>query len=216
MTAMLRSAGALRSDTIRTAYARLARYYDVAFGPALAPARATAVRTINALPGTEVLEVGVGTGLALPQYAPQKRITGIDVSADMLAKAQNRIARQRLSNVRALYEMDAQSTGFAKGQFDIAIAMFVASVVPDPRALLGEMRRIVKPGGTLLFVNHFAGDRAWPAWWRQRSGALTAKLGWRAEFRLEDMFDAADLHVATRVPQWPLGFFQLIALPQPV
>jgi phosphatidylethanolamine/phosphatidyl-N-methylethanolamine N-methyltransferase len=210
-----RDVDVLTPEAARLAYARLARCYDLLFGPLLSPARTTAIRAINALPGRDVLEVGVGTGLALPKYAAEKRVTGIDVSSDMLAKARERTARRGLSNVQSLYEMDAQATNFGDGQFDVAVAMFVASVVPDPGALLMEMRRIVKPGGTLLFVNHFA-RQGGPAWWREISGALSAKLGWRAEFRLEDIFSPSDLAGASRIALKPLGFFQLVELRQPV
>jgi phosphatidylethanolamine/phosphatidyl-N-methylethanolamine N-methyltransferase len=196
----------LRLEAVRAAYARLATYYDVVFGPLLGPARSAAIHAVNALPGRDVLEVGVGTGLALPKYSLEKRVTGIDVSADMLVKARARAEKLGLVNVQSIQEMDAQATSFSDGQFDIAVAMFVASVVPAPKALLAEMRRIVKPGGTLLFVNHFASG---PGWWQDIADALTAKLGWRADFRLEDIFDDADV---ASVPLWPMGMFQLVEL----
>jgi phosphatidylethanolamine/phosphatidyl-N-methylethanolamine N-methyltransferase len=212
MATIARRAEILRSEAIQTAYARLARYYDVLFGPLLAPARLKAVHAVNALPGAEVLEVGVGTGLALQSYAGAKRVTGIDMSSDMLLKAKERAFRRRLANVQALYVMDAQAMNFQDGRFDIAVAMFVASAVPDPHALIAEMRRVFRPGGMLLFVNHFTRENGGPAWWRQGSGALTAKLGWRADFRPEDIFDPVDLTHASFVPLWPFGFFQLVKL----
>ena len=115
-----------------------------------------------------MLEVGVGTGLALPHYDSEKRITGIDLSAEMLARARDRVKVSGLTNVEALLEMDAEQTGFPDGSFDIAVAMFVASVVPHPRKLLLEMRRVVRPGGHILFVNHFAAERG-PRWWAERA-----------------------------------------------
>lgn len=214
MTTAARQVEGLKPEAIRSAYARLARYYDAVFGPVFAPARAAAVRAVNALPGKEVLEVGVGTGLALPQYLPEKQVTGIDVSFDMLAKARARSAKLGLKHVRSILEMDAQSTSFADDQFDIAVAMFVASVVPDPHALLSEMRRVVKPGGTLLFVNHFA-RMGGPEAWRNGVSQMTAWLGWRADFRLTDIFSQEDLAGARCLPAQPLGFFQLVELRQP-
>ncbi len=213
MSAITRRMEALKQESISSAYARLARYYDLVFGPLLGSARNAAIRAVNALPGRDVLEVGVGTGLALPKYRSEKRITGIDMSCEMLMKARQRTAERELANVEALLEMDAQATGFADGRFDIAVAMFVASVVPDPRALLKEMRRVVKPGGTLLFVNHFARTNG-PAWWQDFAATATARLGWRGDFRPEDIFDASDLARASRVPQIPLGLFQLVTLPR--
>ncbi len=210
MTIAARQFEGLRPQAIKTAYARLSKYYDVLFGPLLRPARLAAVKRVNALPGTEVLEVGVGTGLALPHYSAGKRIVGIDMSADMLAKARLRAAR--LPNVRAVLEMDAQATNFADGQFDIAVAMFVASVVPDPRALLAEMRRVVKPGGSVLFVNHFAGETGVPEWWRRATEAVSRRVGWRADFRMRDIFKAGDLAGSSVVPMPPLGLFDLVEL----
>ena len=122
-------------------------------------ARRRAVALVNQLPGRDVLEVGVGTGLALPYYATDRRITGIDLSAEMLAQARKRVADREIPNVAALREMDAEATDFPDASFDTAVAMFVASVVPHPRALLAEMRRVVRPGGNILFVSHFAADK---------------------------------------------------------
>jgi phosphatidylethanolamine/phosphatidyl-N-methylethanolamine N-methyltransferase len=152
----------------------------------------------------------VGTGLALPHYSPRKLITGIDVSAHMLVKAQARAAE--LENVQAVLEMDAQATSFDSGQFDIAVAMFVASVVPNPKALLAEMRRIVKPGGCILFVNHFAEDQGVPEWWRRATEMVSVRIGWRADFRLRDIFDDEDISYASIVPMRPFGFFDLVEL----
>jgi len=158
---------ALDADSVRAAYRRWAGVYDTVFGGVSAFGRRRAVEAVNALPGLHVLEVGVGTGLALPHYSRAKRITGIDLSAEMLAFARLRVKSSGLVNVEALLEVDAEATGFEEGSFDIAVAMFVASVVPNPRLLLAEMRRVVRPGGHLLFVNHFAAERG-PRWWAER------------------------------------------------
>jgi phosphatidylethanolamine/phosphatidyl-N-methylethanolamine N-methyltransferase len=210
MSVATRQFEGLRPQAIQEAYARLSKYYDMLFGPLLGPARLAAVRAVNFLPGRDVLEVGVGTGLALPHYGRDKRVTGIDVSAAMLAKARVRAAG--LANVQAVLEMDAQATNFADGQVDIAVAMFVASVVPDPKALLAEMRRIVKPGGSILFVNHFAEEDGVPGWWRRATEMVSAKIGWRADFRLRDIFDEDDISHASIVPMQPFGFFDLVTI----
>jgi phosphatidylethanolamine/phosphatidyl-N-methylethanolamine N-methyltransferase len=210
MSVSTRQFEGLRPQAIQEAYARLCKYYDLLFGPLLAPARLAAVQAVNRSAGRDVLEVGVGTGLALPHYGSEKRVTGIDLSADMLVKARARALG--LSNVQAVLEMDAQSTDFANGQFDIAVAMFVASVVPNPRALLAEMRRVVKPGGTMLLVNHFAEEDGVPEWWRRGTEAVSKRIGWRADFRLRDMFDTDEISEALISPMRPFGFFDLIEL----
>ncbi|MDQ2802643.1 MAG: class I SAM-dependent methyltransferase, partial [Pseudomonadota bacterium] len=158
-------------------------------------------------------EVGVGTGLALPHYHPDKRVTGIDLSAEMLELARNRTHSLGLGNIDGLREMDAEATDFSDAAFDIAVAMFVGSVVPHPRRLLGEMRRVVRPGGHLLFVNHFRADRG-PRWWVERAMAPASRgLGWHPDFAVSDLLGIDDRRRAriTSVP--PLGLFSLVHLP---
>jgi phosphatidylethanolamine/phosphatidyl-N-methylethanolamine N-methyltransferase len=200
------------ADTVRAAYKRWAGSYDNWFGLASRHARTKAVAAVNAAPGTQVLEVGVGTGLALPMYSAEKRVTGIDLSREMLVKAKARATALGLRNIDGLHEMDAQATGFEAQTFDIAVAMFVASVVPDPRALVAELRRVVKPGGTIMFVNHFARDRG-IVWWTERALApASALLGWHPDFKLGHMFAPADLAGAKIQNMKPMGLFRLVTL----
>ena len=109
--------------------------------------------------------------------------------------------------------MDAEETDFADASFDIAVAMFVASVVPHPRALLAEMRRVVRPGGNILFVNHFRGREGaraggssapWPRR-RARSGGIRISP-WKSCLSPEDLVRS----LSTPVP--PFGIFTLVRL----
>lgn len=197
---------------MRQAYRRWAGVYDEVFGAVSRAGRRRAVDAVNRLPGTRVLEVGVGTGLALPHYAPSKRVVGIDLSREMLDRARERVAARRLSNVEGLVEGDAECTGFADGSFDIAVAMFTATVVPDARRLHREMRRVVRPGGELLFVNHFAAEGGL-RWWAERTLApLSRVLGWHPDFSLGDLLE--DPRAATEItPCPPLGLFTLVRVP---
>ena len=205
-------AATLDADAVRVAYRRWAGFYDVVFGGVSGWGRRLAVAEVNRTPGSRVLEVGVGTGLALPRYRPEKRIVGIDLSAEMLAVAEARVAREKLGNVTALMEMDAEATSFPSGSFDIAVAMFVASVVPNPRRLLAEMRRVVRPGGQILFVNHFAAERG-PRWWAERALApASRKLGWHPDFLIEDLLPGDDRNQARLRPVPPFGLFTLVLL----
>jgi len=203
---------ALDADAVRTAYRRWAGVYDWLFGGVSAFGRRRAVEAINRLPGRQVLEVGVGTGLALPHYRAEKRVTGIDLSAEMLARARTRVAEERIKTVEALREMDAEATEFADGTFDIAVAMFVASVVPHPRRLVAEMRRVVRPGGHLLFVSHFAATSG-PRWWVEWAMAPASHvLGWHPDFPIEALLGPEELARIETRPVPPFGIFTLVQL----
>ncbi len=198
--------------SIRDAYRRWSSFYDVVFGGISSFGRKRATALVNRLPGRAVLEVGVGTGLALPHYTPDKRIVGIDLSADMLALARRRVADLGLRNVKGLLEMDAEATEFADGQFDTAVAMFVASVVPNPRRLLEELRRVVRPGGNILFVNHFAAEGG-PRWWIERAMApASRRLGWHPDFAMQALLDPAEIAGIDASAAPPFGIFTLVRL----
>lgn len=205
----------LDADAVRAAYRRWAGVYDRVFGAVSAPARRAAVAAVNAAEGVEVLEVGVGTGLALPHYRPEKRITGIDLSTEMLERARARVARERLGNVRQLLELDAEATGFEDHRFDIAVAMFVASVVPNPRRLAAELRRVVRPGGLILFVNHFAAESGPMALVERALAPASRALGWHPDFAIERLIPAEQRKAAMAVPMWPFGLFRLVSLSNP-
>jgi len=204
---------ALDTASIQEAYRRWAGVYDTVFGGISSFGRKRAVELVNRLPGRDVLEVGVGTGLALPHYRQDKVITGIDLSVAMLDQARRRVSEMNLRNVIALREMDAEATDFADDSFDTAVAMFVASVVPHPRALLAEMRRVVRPGGNILFVNHFAADRG-PRWWVERAMAPASRaLGWHPDFMMGALLEPEDMVSIETRPVPPFGIFTLVTLP---
>jgi phosphatidylethanolamine/phosphatidyl-N-methylethanolamine N-methyltransferase len=195
---------------VRDAYRRWAGVYDLVFGGVSAHGRRRAVEEVNRLPGTRVLEVGVGTGLALPRYRAEKRVVGVDLSREMLEKAAERVRAERLSHVVGLCEMNAEHMAFADGSFDIAVAMFTASVVPNAKTLFAEMSRVVRPGGDLLFVNHFAAE-AGLRWWAERSMAPLARLlGWHPDFALRDLLDPSVERIEAMEPCQPAGLFTLL------
>lgn len=199
-------------ESVQAAYRRWSRIYDVTFGGVSGFGRRRAVQLVNRLPGRRVLEVGVGTGLALPHYAADKLITGIDLSSEMLALAHKRVGELGLFNIESLHQMNAEATEFDDNSFDVGVAMFVASVVPNPRHLLSEMRRVVRPNGHMLFVGHFRAERG-PRWWVERAMApASRKLGWHPDFAVEDLLGAADRARAAMTPVPPAGLFTLVHL----
>ena len=144
----------LDPDAIRRTYDRYARVYDGIFGPVLNPGRRRAVTVAERAPGLRILEVGVGTGLSLPLYR-SSRVVGIDVSDKMLERARRRVERHGLTDVEDLRVMDAEAMEFPAQSFDSIVLMHVASVVPHPDRLMVEVRRVLRPGGEVVVLNHF-------------------------------------------------------------
>jgi phosphatidylethanolamine/phosphatidyl-N-methylethanolamine N-methyltransferase len=143
-------------NEVERVYERLAPVYDLIFGTVLQPGRRRAMARLAPRGGEAILEVGVGTGFGLRQYPAGCRVTGIDLSASMIDVARDRTKRQHLPNV-SLSRMDAALLAFADRQFDAVYAPYVMNVVPDPIRVAGEMRRVCRTGGRLVFLNHFSG-----------------------------------------------------------
>lgn len=192
------------------AYARWAPVYDPIFGVITGRAIRATMAEVNALSPGRILEVGVGTGIALPHYKKEHRVTGIDLSPDMLARAEKRVKEQSLANVEALAEMDAGKLAFGDGSFDGAVAMFVMTVVPDVPAVLGEMIRVVRPGGRIVIVNHFsakAGPRAAVERWLSR---YATSLGWHPEFDKRAVTGRPEMTLLTEKSLSPFGLYTLL------
>src|SRR5579862_9077509 len=150
-------AAELDQATVAKAYARWAPVYDLVFGSVFDRGRKASIAAAERI-GGRILEVGVGTGLSLPEYAWTNRLTGVDISAPMLRKARDRVAEHRLTNIDALAVMDAQHLGFEDGAFDVVVAQYVITAVPDPEATLDEFARVVRPGGEIVLVNHLGAE----------------------------------------------------------
>lgn len=148
------SVAAVENDFVENVYDKLAKVYDLIFGPTLHPGRLQAIERMKIQAGERVLEVGVGTGINLSLYPREATVTGIDFSSSMLEKARERAARKNAAPVRLL-QMDAADLKFADDSFDIVYAPYLISVVPDPVKVAQEMRRVCRPGGRIIFLNHF-------------------------------------------------------------
>ena len=195
---------------IVAAYARWAPIYDPIFGVITNSAIRTTVGVVNALPAGRILEVGVGTGIALPRYKREHRITGIDLSPDMLDRARKRVADQKLGNVEALHEMDASQLSFADASFDAAVAMFLITVVPDPAKVLAEIARVVRPGGRIVLANHFSAEGGPRAAFEKWLSRFSASLGWNPEFPIERVLGRPEMRVVERRRLQPLGLYTLV------
>jgi phosphatidylethanolamine/phosphatidyl-N-methylethanolamine N-methyltransferase len=195
--------------SVRHAYRRWAPVYDFTFGLVAEAGRKHAVRIINRRKG-RVLEVGVGTGLSLPCYGEHLTITGIDLSPEMLAKAQDKVERKSLGNVAALHEMDAGALAFPDESFDTVVAMYVMTVVPEPDRVMRELERVCAAGGEVILINHFSQDEGVRGWLERRLAPFAEYIGWRPVFGLDQVLVCEDLRLAERRSLRPLGLFTML------
>ena len=183
---------AVENHFVERVYEKLASVYDVIFGPTLHPGRLVARDRMEIRPGSHILEVGVGTGINTSLYPTNCQITGIDLSSSMLDKARKRVQREGIRNVRLL-EMDAAKTSFADGTFDIVYAPYLISVVPDPVQVACEMRRICKPGGKIIILNHFRSANPILSRIERAISPLTVHIGFKSDLDLPAFLAQAEL-----------------------
>ena len=198
---------------IAKAYARWAPIYDVVFGSVFERGRRAAITAAERI-GGRILEVGVGTGLSLPQYAWSNRITGVDLSVPMLHKAKARVREHRLTNIDGLAVMDAQHLGFGNSVFDVVVAQYVITAVPEPEATLDEFVRVLKPGGEIILVNHLGAETGPRASIERWVAPLARRLGWQTDFGWARLVAWAARREGVRIIERrampPLGHFSLI------
>jgi phosphatidylethanolamine/phosphatidyl-N-methylethanolamine N-methyltransferase len=197
-------------EAVATSYRRWAPVYDATFGAFTRRGRRLAVEAVNGRGGS-VLEVGVGTGLALPWYAPHLDVTGVDYSAEMLAKAQAKVAALGLANV-ALGRMDARALDFPDARFDTVVAMHVISVVPEPERVVAEMARVCRPDGEVLILGHFLHQRGALGFLGRRMAPLADQLGWHPDFPKAPVLACDRLELIEEVPSPPFGMFTRMRL----
>lgn len=174
------------------AYDRMAGIYDLVFDPFIAAGRRRAVERMACGAGDRVLEVGVGTGSTSALYPPGVRVVGIDLSRGMLRRARERLGDER---GRFLARMDAQRLGFATESFDKVVAFHIVSVVPDPIRLVDEMRRVCKPEGDIVIVNHFHSSNPLVGAVERLLEPLTRRIGWKTTLGLDELVRRSGLDV---------------------
>jgi phosphatidylethanolamine/phosphatidyl-N-methylethanolamine N-methyltransferase len=203
----------LDQGTIEKAYARWAPVYDLVFGAVFDKGRQAAIAAAERI-GGRILEVGVGTGISLPDYSPSNRLIGVDISVPMLKKAAERVAARGLANVDALAVMDAARLGLPDESFDVVVAQYVITAVPHPEATLDEFARVLRPGGEIVLVNHIGAETGLRRAFEQGFAPVARQLGWRPEFpwaRLAAwVARARGMRLIERRPMPPLGHFSLI------
>ncbi|MGJ4943300.1 class I SAM-dependent methyltransferase [Bradyrhizobium sp. HKCCYLS1011] len=201
-------------ESVEQAYDRWAPIYDLVFGGVFEKGRQAAISATNKM-GGRVLEVGVGTGISLPLYAPNVRVFGTDISEAMLAKAKRRVAEQRLKNIEGLAVMDAEKLEFSDNSFDVVMAQYVVTAVPNPEAALDEFARVLRPGGELIILTRVSADNGLRRVIEQALQPVVRRLGFRtAEFAWSRytkwLSGAKGMELVERRLIPPLGHFSLV------
>lgn len=203
----------MQTAGVVTAYDRWAPVYDLVFGRVFKEGRRDAVNAAEAA-GGRVLEVGVGTGINLPNYQRSTRLVGIDISAGMLEKARERQRKLGLDNIERLEVMDAQNMRFADGEFDTLVANYVITSCPDPEAALDEFVRVVRPGGEIVITTRIGANVGLRGRIEKLLMPVTRRLGFRTEFpysRYEGWARAnGQVALLENRPLPPLGHFSIL------
>jgi phosphatidylethanolamine/phosphatidyl-N-methylethanolamine N-methyltransferase len=202
-------------NRILDCYRRYAGWYDAIFGRTLEPGRRLARELMGAEPGQAVLEIGVGTGLSLSSYPRGIRLTGVDISPEMLRRAEERARRLSLDGMKFRC-MDASRLYFQDGLFDLTVAMYVVSVAPDPAAVVREMIRVTRPGGRIFIVNHFSRKKEWTGTVERCLSPLAPWMGFHPYFPLEDFLSLPGMENAIDHPVPPRGYWRILELRKPV
>jgi phosphatidylethanolamine/phosphatidyl-N-methylethanolamine N-methyltransferase len=200
-------------DGVAAAYGRWAPIYDIVFGPVFRQGRRAAVVAAERI-GGHILEVGVGTGLSLSDYAKTNTIAGIDISEPMLDKARKRVETLSLDNVEALAVMDAEHLSYPDSSFDVVVAQYVVTAIPNPEKALDEFARVVRPGGEIILTSRLGAEKGLRGTIEKWLMPVTSRLGWRTEFSWDRYVRWAERSGAVRILERralpPLGHFWLI------
>lgn len=182
-------------SSVRKIYNLYASFYDFVFGSIFSPGRSLCTNTINkaAKPHAHVLEIGIGTGLSLPLYRSDLRVTGIDISEKMLEKAKKQVEKNHLADRVTLNVMDAAHLEFSDNHFDFIVAMYVASVVPDIDAFIRELTRVAKPDAEIIFVNHFASEHPVMHFIEKKFARVNKLVGFNSDFSVRSILDYKQL-----------------------
>src|SRR5690348_13919818 len=186
------SVTAVETDFVAGVYEKLASVYDYTFGPTLHAGRLQALQRMAIASDDRILEVGVGTGINMTLYPRDCSVTGVDLSDSMLEKAYEKIEKNGLRNVR-LMQMDASALNFADDSFDIVYAPYLISVVPDPVQVAREMRRVCRPGGRIIILNHFRSANPILSRIERAISPFTVHVGFKSDLDLPGFLAQADL-----------------------
>jgi phosphatidylethanolamine/phosphatidyl-N-methylethanolamine N-methyltransferase len=175
-------------------YSEFAPLYDRVFGKMFYNRLERVIEDLDIPPGAQVLEVGAGTGTSFPAYPTHCNVTGVDLAPDMLARARQKIAENGWRHLKVM-EMNALDLKFPDNSFDFVMAFHVVTVVPDPVLMMAEAKRVCKPSGRIVIVNHFTSDVPVLGSLTKAMDPLTRWLGWRTDLQLKPFIAATGLTV---------------------
>lgn len=175
-------------------YSDFAPLYDKVFGKIFYSRLERVIEDLEIPRGAKVLEVGAGTGTSFPAYPSHCEVTGIDLAPDMLARARRKIRENGWVHLKVI-EMNALDLEFPEDTFDYVMAFHVVTVVPDPVRMIEEAKRVCKPGGRIVIVNHFTSDFPLVGSFTRALDPVTRWLGWRTDLKLKPFIEMTDLTV---------------------
>jgi len=197
------------------AYRFWAPVYDQVYGFFLNSAQRELAKRAGSTAGS-ILEIGVGTGLVLPLYPRECRVTGIDISDDMLSRARSKVREGTYNHVEGLHAMDACNMSFDEASFDTVSLPFVITLIPDTERLLDECARVLKPKGQIVIVSKISKTDGDIRGWQRAVSPIAQSCGLSSSFNSASVETWVGQNPAFKLLENmalpPVGFFRLMHL----